>query len=98
MKTGRGWWALVGVVAGSVAFLLAGYVGAYYSLVKWERWTIDVTSPENEWEEPLQRGEARAGYPYWTRRVLPVSPERFFWPIHQIDRSLRPQFWAPPPP
>jgi hypothetical protein len=32
MKTGRGWWALAGVVAGSV-LLLGGYIGAYYWLV-----------------------------------------------------------------
>ena len=83
MKTGRGWWALAGLIAGSVLLLLTGYVVAYYATV--DPWISE--SPPGSLEhirfvvEEYRWIEAnRAG--------------RIFWPIHQIDKHfIRLSLW-----
>jgi hypothetical protein len=79
MKTERGWWALAGVVVGSVLLLLAGYVGAYYAMV--DGIEVAASGPPS----------AVAIYPQCSWLDL----GSFFEPIHEIDRKLRPGFWNP---
>jgi hypothetical protein len=77
MKTGRGWWALVGIVFGSFEVLLGVYVGAYYTLVS-------AAPPIYPERQPLY--EVPPTNHTWMLDSL-------FEPIHRIDRKLRPDYW-----
>jgi len=78
MKTGRGWWALAGVVVVSLALLLGGYVGAYYAMVR------PFMSPWGSSVEAIYVVPLRLREGTWL----------FFRPIHNVDRWLRPSVWS----
>jgi hypothetical protein len=60
------------------------YVGSYLALVV----------PEGHFRnDPLREGL----YDKWVHyRVMPGQAGRFFWPLEQIDRKLRPEAWVMP--
>jgi hypothetical protein len=79
MKTGRGWWALAGMV-GVPMLLLALYVGAYYALV----------TPTRVWPGfSATRSAISPEYPVAIRE----HASRIFRPMWRIDRQLRPDTW-----
>jgi len=78
MEKKRGWWALAGMMAVTLALLLGGYAGAYYALVTCR---LDV-APTG--------GVARL--PHYSARMNGVAT-RFFAPMHRMDRVLRPNAW-----
>ena len=69
-------------VAVTLTVLLALYVGAYYAMVKPR---IDVTHigpVSGAWVDFVPQ------YPWRTM-------DRFFSPVHRLDRRLRPHVWGP---
>jgi len=83
---GWGWGALTGF---GVLTLLVLYVGAYYATVRPVRqvapgswyWAVDMAP--------------RYGPNSWEQFHSAAQP--IFWPINQLDRKLRPEFWKAPP-
>ena len=83
-KLGRGWLMLVAGIAGSV-LLLTLYVGAYYATV---RPVPRYTGGALDW--PADMGPMY-GPDSWREFYSVTQP--LFWPIHQVDRMLRPDYW-----
>ena len=86
MKTGRGWWALAAMVAGSLVL----YAGAYYATV---RPVLHVAPGGWHWAADMA---PRYGPDSWEQFHFAAQP--LFWPINQVDRKLRPEIWKAPPP
>lgn len=86
MKTGRGWWALAAMVAGSLVL----YVAAYYATVR----PVPHIGP-GAWYRAVDMAP-RYGPDSWEQFHSAAQP--LFWPINQVDRRLRSQVWAPPHP
>ena len=84
MKTGRGWWALAGVMAGSAALLLVVYSTAYFLMV-----TPGPGTPRTGPIAEGSRDECVAVYP----ARFDSTAKWFFYPIHQADLRLRPNTW-----
>lgn len=90
--------------AGTVA-LVAVYVGAYALVVKQLRLSLEPGGGGVGWLIP----NTRAASEYESLRVYPAYSgnerfdpwlRRFFEPVHQLDRRLRPNIWrwdSPPP-
>ena len=79
-------------VAVTLAVLLGLYVGAYYTMVR----------PDDSYPRP--QGAKPFALPYYaapgtmvTNRNYPGDWNRFFSPIHWLDRRIRPHVWAPTP-
>lgn len=53
MKTGRGWWALAGIVVPTL--LLGLYVGAYFAMVRNVKWAPQYPRPIHAIAEPVFR-------------------------------------------
>jgi hypothetical protein len=72
------------------AVLLLGpvlYVGSYLSLFD-SRWQLRNKGVHEVWADGTPV-DARTG-PY---RLGGTVVERFFWPLEQVDRRLRPEHW-----
>ena len=69
------------VLVATLALLLVAYVGGYLGL-----------------SNPSRAGVGRGGgYTSWVEpnyRVGGDAAERVFWPLEQLDRRMRPDFWA----
>ncbi|HVW03339.1 MAG TPA: hypothetical protein VHB77_23450 [Planctomycetaceae bacterium] len=85
MKIKRGWWALASMVAASVVVLLAFYAGAYYATV--DRMYV-ITMPS---DLEISEGAPEPVPKY--RPILGFKPDRFFAPMHEVDKRLRPKVW-----
>ncbi|HVV99002.1 MAG TPA: hypothetical protein VHB77_01610 [Planctomycetaceae bacterium] len=78
MKTGRGWWALAGMIVGSAILLLALYVAAYC-------WLMEPRSYANYAVYGHIAEYPKTGW---------IDLEWCFRPIHWIDREwIRPEYW-----
>jgi hypothetical protein len=86
-KRRRGWWALAGI---GVLTLVGLYVGAYYALVQRQGYFSETPSGTTFSILPGYGPLPHCG------RFHPVT-RPLFWPIHQIDRRLRPGEWESPP-
>ena len=85
-KRARGWWALLGF---GVLTLLGLYVGAYYATVR----PVPHVAP-GAWHWAVDMAP-RYGPDSWEQFHSAAKP--FFWPINQVDRTIRPEFWRAPP-
>ena len=84
MKTGRGWWALAGVLTGSALLLLVLYSTTYFLIA-----TPGPGAPRTGPIVEGSRDERPAVYP----ARFDSAARWLFFPIHQVDLQLRPNTW-----
>jgi hypothetical protein len=87
--------APVAVVLSVLALLFAGYMGAYYGLVK-----RTVTMTGGGWSFDVVNGKVinltHAAPDFTAVATYGFGGEiasRAFWPAHQVDRRIRPDYW-----
>ena len=74
----QGCWALVGLVV----LPLVVYVGSYYAMAR---------PGGSGWlHGNFYDNYGPDSYPWQFHSIM----RRLFWPMHQIDRKLRPRFWG----
>ena len=69
------------VVAALLLLLPLGYIGSYYCLVDTDRGGYIGCGPN---------------MPDLRYRICPELCGKFFWPVEQVDRKLRPDAWEDP--
>lgn len=83
------------IVAFALLLVTGGYIGTYYTLVQPDVFLHDSGvwswQPLYYWKMAGVDAEEPFGLD-WHWRIC-----RFFWPIHRIDRSIRPHVWEEDP-
>lgn len=81
-----------GIIVFAIVFVMSLYIGSYFLMMRpVESTTIFMTveMPNVTFTNP----KYRFGNKTFDDRI----PNIVFWPVHQIDRTLRPSLWAPKP-
>lgn len=80
----RSRWSGLAIAAAAVIVLLLSYAGAYWSMMRpYDFGALVVPIYGRPWsEEPIDE-------------QTHDTVERFFAPLHRLDRRLRPQTWQP---
>ena len=85
MREKRSVWALAGAAFVSLIALLGLYLGAYYGSLTGVTHVAEEIRPGTVWPRSIP-----------DYRFLPAVSAIVFYPLHQLDRRLRPEVWELP--